>query len=240
MAQEPKKANKDSGTQPAPDDQILGPPQRSADWPDNFGGVGPAAPPFVNIPNFDNMPCGLYITYGATGGGKSITTAAIAHMAAEAGYPAGYLYLYEARAQPGFFTESESSVTTNEVTADQFLSLLRMKTLKTNAPTYKSWNSYGLSEFWKNLGITTSTASTAAVFIGNPGVLVIDSITIPLRTHAAVVDANGKGRKGEATMEGGLQPSDIDFVVRLNAFAVSKGIVLIGSSTSTWCHSLRS
>jgi len=81
---------------------------------------------------------------------------------------------------------------------------------------------------WERADNSSSTSPAS------PAVLVIDSVSLPLRQFAANKVWNNqskswtKSRSGEATMSGGMQPSDISFCVDFEALAIRHNIVIFG------------
>lgn len=95
-------------------------------------------------------------------------------------------------------------------------------------------------------------ADAAKLFLGNvhsqlnsdPSLLVIDSLSIPMRQYGSTIetiikgeagDKSGEGRyvevrtrRGEATMTGGFQPSDIQFCVEMERIALNTNTVILG------------
>lgn len=157
---------------------------------------------------------GFYVGSGATGSGKSVTSVALLHHLLKQGVPVGYLYLHEARAIAGPLTEAAGKdAYDNDVVNVQPVSAFLRTLINAKLEDYSVWTPYGLA----------SWAQAAAS--GKFTVLVIDSVTLSMRSYAS---NELEGRSGEPTMEGGLQPSDIEFCIKLQEYAADRAIMLIG------------
>lgn len=173
--------------------------------PTNLSGLPPQSVPLLSLPDtFPKVSCGLYIATGATASGKSVTAAAFARSCARAGVNSGYLYAFEARQTLGAFQRRVEGDVVVSVSPGEFAYLIPKLTAA-------EWKVYDLDRWYNGLG--------------NPSILVIDSMTLPMRAYAADVV---KGRAGEPTMSQGMQPSDIAFCERMQAWAVERKLVIIG------------
>jgi len=213
---------------PVPPDTL---PKTEGTLPFGLVGAGPLRAPALVIEEH-YFTAGLYIAYGVTGSGKSVTTASVAALASRAGYNGAFLYMYEARQPSGFLTETAS--TDGSLVPrppDEWLDAF----LKEWPQHCKDANPYGMKPFWDTLPELDPTLGRVVADIPGTdykpgpgrklGLIVLDSITIPLRMYKA---DKKEGRRGEPTMQGGLQPSDVAFVVSLNQFALKNGVVIIG------------
>lgn len=150
------------------------------------------------------MPAGFYLLSGGTGGGKSITAAAIALAASTHGVPTRYVYCYEARTPAGAVVTDGASYASME---NPFFS----------EQTKSADSDLRMTKFTDYLPDALGFMSDTGV-----GVVVIDSIALPLRAYRS------RDRQNMATMKEGLQPMDIAFVVAMEQFAVSRNLAIIG------------
>jgi hypothetical protein len=179
------------------------------------------------------LPSGLFLVTGGTGVGKSITCAALAAAVAGINEPtyvtpdgdvtvgksiAAYMYVFEARGP--------------ELTLSPGKLLPALEKLAPIVVEGKPFDEKKLSADERALATLTGTDSffnslrDATNKFGRR-LLIIDSVSLALRQYAS--DASGdKGRAGEPTMPGGLQPSDVDFCVRLNSLAARCGFTVLG------------
>jgi len=177
------------------------------------------------------LPAGFYLVTGSTGAGKSINMAAllswiyVTQALDGSGLPAirklvQYSYLYEARG-PQFSEE--------ELAPDKFLANVReaFGIEATTRPMKEGVGVYAADAFKSRLRLD-AFASAVANDKATTRVWVVDSISLPLRAHSRGTDKATAGRKGEATMAGGLQPSDVDFVVAMEAIALDLNIAILG------------
>jgi len=223
----------------------------------------------------------MYLCYGGTGSGKSITSVALVSLALRHKHPAYHMYCYEARGPktppPNEFLDALALTITDagkvksdaaKVAAEAAIAASQTagaaeapKALDTALLTIGK----SLSDDEK-IGLLTGSMATllaeteegqnaAREFLkavnnaervekGTPALLVIDSLSIPMRTYGASVDTRMKGtpggdnkttkwveeksRRGEPTMPGGLQPSDISFCEQMEAIALASNTVIIG------------
>lgn len=141
----------------------------------------------------------------------------------------GYVYLYEARAWPGYFglPVLGSGKAEDWSGPARFVDRLAyalsqpvsnpLIPLATNITREKAWQAHRLGPWYEMLKI------------GAPQVLIFDSVTLPMRAYAAGQDSDGiPSRSGEPTMPQGLQPSDIAFCVRMQQIASQSHTAIIG------------
>lgn len=146
----------------------------------------------------------------------------------------GYLYMYEARAWQSFFSMPSGGAAQGSGDWSgpmRFVNRLQYalevlpdsdacySNLQSQITPDKAWMSARLLPWYRTLRQT-----------GAPQVLVLDSVTLPMRAYCSdVIYANGSPtRSGEPTMPQGLQPSDIAFCVRMQQVAVRSHLAIIG------------
>lgn len=147
-----------------------------------------------------HLPAGFYLLTAGTGGGKSITSAALVLTALNQSKFAQYCYCNEARTPTlnNPFGPGEEAYAF-ETTEDSKSKLM-------------NWPTARLAPYLKDMRKETK----------DPAIIVIDSIALPLRSY------KGQLRAGQSTMQGGMQPMDIEFVVVCEAIAVKENAVVIG------------
>jgi len=168
----------------------------------NKVGFRPVEPPVAEVTlgkSKISFASGFYLLSGVTGGGKSITAASIAIVAKSQGVPSKYYYCFEARAPQ--YTENKDR---NPFLPDD---------------TSRSSNDLALTGFIDRLSGDLPKLGTSS---SKPGLVVIDSIALPLRAYRSTERAN------QATMKGGLQPMDIAFVVEVERIALVHNVAIIG------------
>jgi len=180
-------------------------------------GFGPKRVPVMEVAALPAISAGLYVGVGGTGVGKSVTAAALCHYLVGQGKAAGYLYCFEARQTRGFlqdeFASSDTGVGGKLVARGLSTFIETMREHSPDKFASAAWHDYGLTRFW------------ASAKQNKMGVLIIDSMTMPMRAH--VIDRE-RGRSGEPTMQQGLQPSDIDFCEKMQSWAVDNNVAVIG------------
>lgn len=179
------------------------------------------------------LPSGLFLVTGGTGVGKSITCAALAAAVAGINEPtyvtdkgsvtvgkslAAYMYVFEARGP--------------ELALSPGKLLPALEALAPVVVAGKPFDENTTDGKYKALAKETGTeAFFSSLRDGNNKygrrLLIIDSVSLALRQYASP-DSGEKGRAGEPTMPGGLQPSDVDFCVRLNSLAARCGFTVLG------------
>jgi len=242
--------------------------------PDPFG-LPPIEPASIitDDPDLPVLPCGFYLMYGQTGGGKTITAVSLAQAYSrahreppsgldlnstawedpyikyaldaiklrrnaekvdDAPVVPGFLYVYEARAWPGFFnlpsvgTGKAEDFTGVNMFVDRLQWALTGNAGRTTldgapgAPASReaAWDSHRLGAWFRYLNKSRA-----------PSMLFVDSVSLPMRAYAAGLATkigDQPTRQGEATMSGGLQPSDIAFCGAMQQMAVKANIVLVG------------
>jgi len=155
---------------------------------------------------------GVYIAIGPTGGGKTLTTAALAAWinATEAGR-AAYLQVFEPRAPlyPQLRTMQRQASQTVAKPGQGLVDIGKMLShehLFTNPSKFIS-------------DVETMIISQPAEKVG---VVILDSATDPIKAHGSSAQW-----EGQTTFPGGMQPSDRDFLVTLATLAKVKHIALI-------------
>jgi len=162
------------------------------------------------------LPPGFYLVTGSTGAGKSINMAALAahiFLNSKVDMPARYVYMYEAR---GPDLSAGDLGPANWIRL--FSAILGITKDDTKFGAGSETNASVLATRLK------LNAFVGKLGDGEPRLLVLDSLSLPMRAHSR----NADGRKGESTMSGGLQPSDVDFTVAMEAMAVAKNLVILG------------
>jgi len=162
------------------------------------------------------LPPGFYLVTGSTGAGKSINMAALAahiFLNSKVDMPARYVYMYEARGPD--LSAGELGPANWIRLFSAILGITKDDTIFGSGP---NTNASVLADRLK------LNAFVGKLGDGEPRLLVLDSLSLPMRAHSR----NADGRKGESTMSGGLQPSDVDFTVAMEAMAVAKNLVILG------------
>jgi len=202
------------------------------------------------------LPAGFYLLYGGTGSGKTITTVALIYTLIKAGYDAQHLYCYEARGATmppaGAFYDALADCTSLERSTELVISVLNTATDELKAKiAYADLLSRGglpkgdpravrMQDFFETivdkqrslLGLGTAVTDDV-----KPSIIALDSVSLPLRAFGGSYEqvkkeggvwVNMLSRKGEPTMSGGFQPSDIAFVVEIEALALATNTIIIG------------
>jgi len=233
-------------------------------------GVRPMVPKelIIEEPNQAKLrlPAGMYLCYGGTGSGKSLTTVALVALMKRMKKNAFHMYCYEARGPktvpPNDFLDALSIVLSktmkekNEALGAALQAAMSEFAAENRETVEKVEEHAKLLELYnqmKDLLAENDLAKIAAEkFIdkldpkgAEPSFLVIDSLSIPMRSYGANVEKRLQGeegekgsknakwvaeksRRGEPTMPGGLQPSDISFCEQMEALAVANNIIIVG------------
>jgi len=203
------------------------------------------------------LPPGFYLVTGGSGSGKSITMASLA-AAVFAQQKVGeydvatkadkvlvrYSYMYEARGPDLSKPELGPSYFISNVRNSLDIKATGSADIEIDGETLPaaSWwaRRCGLTSFFQSAVAARAQYTTkleafeteadrakkdvAAEAVPTAKLWIIDSVSLPLRQYAPTAE----GRRGEATMSGGLQPSDVDFVVQMEAIAVAANLVICG------------
>jgi len=173
-------------------------------------GPGPRIPKYLEIKTENGtclLPAGFHLVTGGTGSGKTVTSVALTILAKTQDYPSLYIYQWEARASLN-----------KEVNPISALALNLPKRLQ-DAFTHKNpTKDKPIGRFMDEVRVAASRSGTA-------GLLVIDSVSLPMRMYTG---DDPLSRSGQATMKEGMQPMDITFVEKMEALAIDNDIAILG------------
>jgi len=146
---------------------------------------------------------GVYLVTANTAAGKTVLTASLAAWANGLGIPSTYAAVFEPRAPlfEGLTTSSTAA------TAEKIANLAERAgiTLPFDKPEKFLNDVESMVEFCPK---------------SKPGLVVLDSVTDPLKAHATA-------KVGQPTFAGGMQPSDRDFLVSLARICKVKNVCMV-------------
>lgn len=162
------------------------------------GGI-PPTPAQLKIGDL-HMSAGVYLFAGKTGGGKSVLTSALVHYFKRARIDASYLSVFEPRSRVIANSEATTKGESNFFERPALFISDLTEVLNRTRPV--------------------QVDPTKALPLG---LLVVDSITIPLKS------VDDKAYRGQSTFPGGIQPSDLAFLTQLAQIALRFDLVIVAT-----------
>lgn len=170
-----------------------------------YGGLPNTVTHFPDALNFSekfSLYVGVYLVLAPTGAGKSVVGASLARWANDSGVPAAYLSVFEPRSPTWPRINIKS---TNAGAIKDFSQLISNESFSNP------------SQFW----LDAKAILTGRTAKSTPGLLVFDSATDALKANA------GERFRGQPTYEGGMQPSDRDFLITGSIMAKTYNVALL-------------